>query len=428
MNSLERFFHSSYGQSANTELSRFRQEFFLLAQSQGLPSRKNELWKYTPLAALRDFEFKTSTPSSFSAKDWIGKNIPLQKGLVVLVDGVLQEELSQLPHGIGVNFETIESRLEKKFNETKAVLSSIQSDYLSSLNNAFIKNGVVLEITDGCDECVELNIVSLITEASTAAPLFLRHLFLLGPSAKAKVFVSTISVTDAPSVAQSITQVSLAEGASLEMVILKDLSAGAIDISALKASVKTGATFKGTHLALGGQLNRNSFDVRLEEKSSTDLKGLTIARDRHVVDNQTDVQHLGPSCFSRQLFKGILAGEARSIYGGRVFIDKKAQQTDSDQLSTHLLFSEKAEVNTKPQLEVYADDVKATHGAAIGQIDDDQLFYLQSRGVPKKEAARLLSQAFVNDVTMNYSNDEMFVPISKRVQSAFENFVSGGDI
>jgi Fe-S cluster assembly protein SufD len=199
--------------------------------------------------------------------------------------------------------------------------------------------------------------------------------------------------------ANAVTEIALAEHAVVDHVKVQEESKEALHVANTQITMAARSAFTTHYLSLGGALVRNEVRVRFDgEHSEATVNGLYLAAAKQHIDNFTVIDHAQPNCASHELYKGILDGSSHGVFNGKIFVRKDAQKTDAKQTNKVLLLSDDATINTKPQLEIFADDVKCTHGATIGQLDAAQLFYLQSRGIPLDAARRLLTFAFANDI------------------------------
>ena len=235
-----------------------------------------------------------------------------------------------------------------------------------------------------------------------------RILIEAGAQSQASVIVSFVGADDTVYLTNAVTQVRLDEGAVLELVVDQRESAAAYHVHHLHAHCAAASILHSRAVSLGGRLVRNDLAAVLGgEGAHATLDGVYVADGQQLVDNHTSIDHALPHCTSHELYKGILAGSAKAVFNGRILVRPDAQKTDAKQTNRALLLSDAAQVNSNPQLEIFADDVKCTHGAAVGQLDEDALFYLQARGLPRDEARDLLLHAFAGEVLGEISSTEL---------------------
>ncbi len=289
-------------------------------------------------------------------------------------------------------------------NEVTAVPASLaqidveQDSVFTALNTSFLNDGAFVEIPNSKVVQTPIEIVFIATTA-TDKPVLLnpRVLIIVGKNAQATVVEQYIG--EGSYLTNAVTEVALGEGATLDHVKLQQESSTAYHIASTQVVMAARSNFTTHYLALGGALVRNEVRVRFDgEHAEATVNGLYLGSGKQHLDNFTVIDHAQPNCASHELYKGILNDRAHGVFNGKILVRKDAQKTDAKQTNKVLLLSDDATINTKPQLEIVADDVKCTHGATIGQLDAMQLFYLQSRGIPLEQARRLLTFAFANDI------------------------------
>ncbi|MSQ97030.1 MAG: Fe-S cluster assembly protein SufD [Gemmataceae bacterium] len=298
-----------------------------------------------------------------------------------------------------------------------ALLAQIAADKdnaFTAMNTSFLCDGAYVVISDG--QVVEQPIEIVYLSRSTDKPIVShpRTLIVVGKNAQATVVERYQG--DGAYFTNAVTEISLAEGAVLDHVKLQQESLQAYHIANTQIVQGARSTFTSHYLSLGGALVRNEVRVRFDgEHAESTVNGLYLASGKQHMDNFTVIDHAQPNCASHELYKGILDERAHGVFNGKIFVRKDAQKTDAKQTNKVLLLSDDATINTKPQLEIFADDVKCTHGATIGQLDATQLFYLQSRGIPLDAARRLLTFAFANDVVNRVKIEAIRAELEERI-------------
>ena len=276
-------------------------------------------------------------------------------------------------------------------------IASDKDNLFAALNTCFLSDGGYLVIPDGL--VVERPIVIYYLSQAGAKPTISnpRTLIVVGKNAQATIVERYIG--EGSYFTNAVTEVAVGEGAVVDHVKLQQESTSAYHIANTQIVMARRSNFTTHYLALGGALVRNETRVRFDgEHAEATVNGLYLGAGKQHIDNFTVIDHAQPNCASHELYKGILNDRAHGVFNGKIFVRKDAQKTDAKQTNKVLLLSDDATINTKPQLEIFADDVKCTHGATIGQLDANQLFYLQSRGIPLEQARRLLTFAFANDI------------------------------
>ncbi|MDX1648662.1 MAG: Fe-S cluster assembly protein SufD [Myxococcota bacterium] len=386
-------------------LERLRREGREAFAARGLPHSKLEEWRYTNLEALArvPFEAPPEGPAGVDRAAVERLSFPVFAcSLYVFVNGRFAPELSS-PRALagGVRAESLAglgadaARLEGSLGG----LCDPKEHPFAALNTAFLEDGAVLELPRGAqlDQAVHLVFV---TSAQAPVATHPRVLVRAGAGSRATVIQDHVSLCgDAEHLTNAVTEVELEADASLDLVLLEREAAPCFLVSNLACRQARDSRFTAHTVTLGGRLVRNDASVLLaEEGAECALRGLFVGADRDVLDNHTLVDHAVPHGTSHELYKGILGGRSRGVFRGRVRVRPDAQKTVADQSNPNLLLADGAEIDTKPQLEIHADDVKCSHGSAIGRIEPDALFYLRTRGIPEPLARRLLTEGFAWEI------------------------------
>ncbi len=360
----------------------------------GFPAAKDEDWKYTNLRALATKAFSFGEVS-----EGIGElgSSEVDSYRLVFVNGQLNAAASSfdgLPSG--AICKPMSQALAENSDAVTAHLGQIQPEApnsFASLNMGLFRDGVFIQLGNGVelDKPIELIFIGL-GDQTLSLP---RNLLVLGQGAKAQVIERYRGEADSTALSNSATEIALADAAELDYYLIQTQGKKATHIGATWVQQSQNSRFSGYAISLGGQLIRNELLVSLSgEGAHADCLGLFVGAGRQHIDNHTTIRHAAPNCTSRELYKGILDDRSRGVFHGRIVVERDAQLTASEQENQNLLLSRDAEIDTKPQLEIYADDVKCSHGATVGQLDKKQIFYLQSRGISQPQAEQLLTYAF----------------------------------
>jgi len=371
----------------------------------GLPSRRQEAWRHTSLKPLEGLSFHL--PSGEATVDRgeleLLSSPVFACSLFVFVDGHHRHDLST-PHAFAGDLR-VESLRDVRASGAEALpselgtLTDLKAHPFAALNTALLDDGALVSIPAATQ--VEHVIHLVFVSTGAAAPLSTPRVWIeAGPGSHAVVLQDHVVVGgEGPRLTSAVTEVTLGEGAHLELVLLQRESDATLHVSNLEVRQARDSRMGSHTLTLGGRLVRNDLRTLLVgEGAETRLHGLFLGSGEGVVDNHTLVDHAVPHCSSQELYKGILAGRSRGIFRGRVLVRPDAQQTDARQSNPNLLLDYGAEIDTQPQLEIHADDVKCSHGSAIGRLDEDALFYLRSRGIDMAMAQRLLTRGFAAEV------------------------------
>ena len=368
----------------------------------GFPSVRNEEWKYTNLAALAKENFVPATRSE-EPLDVNGFAYPeTASAHLVVVDGFLREDLSVKTGLEGVVATDLfsaasDARYNKLVRKYLARNAGYDSNGLTALNTALLQSGVFLLIPKNVKLETPLQI-TYVADAKNSAS-FPRALIVVEENSSATVIENFVSNNGGRYFTNSIAEIIVKEGAQLHHYRLQRESKQAFHTATTAAELGRSSRYDTTSINLGGQLSRHDVSVVMDhEGAETSVDGLyMVGSDQHT-DTHSVIDHRQPHCTSHQLYKGILDGNGRAVFNGIVFVREGAQKTDAMQTNKNLLLSDKARVDTKPQLEIFADDVKCAHGAAVGQIDPDELFYLETRGINPELGRNLLTYGFAEEV------------------------------
>jgi len=393
--------------AGETSLTNMRANAMGKFMATGLPGPKVEEWKYTNLTFLvqflanENFEFVKSDDYSAEVKALFDKAYieGITGPVVVFVNGHFHSTLSSCPDEDGVKFSLFSENPEAL---RQSLADSQESTALNNLNRAMTTDGYHLEISAGGNLSQPIQIIHMATSGTDGQSLRTRGKISLGNGARAKVIESFIGPDEQRYWTHMISDVDLAKAAELSYFQFQLQGKQAIHMTELHSTVAEKAKFNGMNLQLGAEVSRseimNSFTG---EYAEIELRGAYLGRVKQSHDIFTRISHDKPHCQSNQLFRGVLDEGGTSAFQGKVIVARDAQKTNADQSNKNLLLSRKAEANAKPELLIYADDVKCTHGATVGEIDSEQLFYLKSRGMDETTAKGLLVEAFVAEVFAN---------------------------
>ena len=404
------------GEKSPGWVARLREEGLTRFRKTGIPTVKDEEWKYTNLSALAGHRYTPAGKSALSPaqrKDVRARYCGEADVNIVFVNGTPDKELSNFGKPpTGVEIMTLSDAL----TNNAAAVQEIWAHYdpqkdsaFVALNKALTREGIYIHIKDKIIANQLVHILH-VTQADGEQIATFPHAFIrLGKSSEASILETHVGLNDENIyLADPLTDVFLEENATLHYSKAQKESLRAYHVGTTRVWQKRDSTFNGFSLAAGASIARNNLDVVINgEGAAAFLNGLySVYKDQHV-DNHTSVDHRVPNATSNQLYKGVLNDAARAVFNGKIFVQPIAQQTNSYQLNKNLVLGKECQVDTKPQLEIFADDVKCTHGATIGQLNEDEIFYLQARGVPRKIAARLLTQGFVDDILNRLTRDSV---------------------
>ena len=404
----------------HSELHEVRTSAIKNFENKGFPTKKEEAWKYTSLNAILKNDFsvfpKKENDIDFKeVKKYFLNDVDTYK--VVFIDGIFSSFLYCTTHD-GLDVCLMASALNKP--KYKMIIDTYfnkianTDDSLTSLNTAFANEGAYINIPKSKVAEKPIEIIYFSTGNEAALMVQPRNLIVVGENAHVQIIERHQSLNSNPVLTNSVTEVFAQKRAIVDYYKVQNdvLTANLIDNTYI--AQKQESRVMVHTFSFGGNITRNNLNFFHQgERIDSTLKGITIIGDKQHVDHYTLVQHATPNCESHQNYKTILDGQATGVFNGKIFVEKEAQKTNAFQQNNNILLSDKATINAKPQLEIFADDVKCSHGCTIGQLDENAMFYMQQRGIPKKEAKALLMYAFTSEVTSSIKIPELRVKIAK---------------
>ncbi len=367
-----------------------------------LPTKRDEAWRYAPHRTLAELSFGPPNGSIASVPAGLLDDIPVLDGLcVVVVNGIVDVGRSRL-HSL-VRGVTVSSRAAALATDRAASTPGDETpsptDAYVVLNAAYGVDGALIEIEPGVVLDEPIHVVDISIPDHLGGASCARTHIHLGAGSSATVVETRISAGSGFGGSNVCTLVSLDDGAELEHVVLQDLPSSQVHLGRVEVDQATRSTFRARSFNTGGAYGRLEYHVVLRgPEASADLAGLYLGSGEQVLDQQVTVVHAAENCVSRQAFRGVLDDESTGVFNGGIDVRPGADGTDASQSNDNLLLSVRAEANTQPRLEILADEVSCTHGATVGRLDDDALYYLRSRGVRAEGARRLLIDGFANQI------------------------------
>ncbi|NER17043.1 Fe-S cluster assembly protein SufD [Spongiivirga citrea] len=373
-------------------------------EEEGFPNKKQEAWKYTSLNSLLKHDYsvfpkKDSAVAYADVKRYFLHDIDTYK--IVFVDGIYSSHLSETTHD-GIDVCLMSSALTKDMY--RPIIDNYfdkiaEKDGLSSLNTAFSKEGAYIYIPKNKLANKPIEVVFFSTGNESSLMLQPRNLIVVEENSQVQIIERHQSLTDNPVLTNSVTEIFADKRAIVDYYKIQNDNSNASLIDNTYIEQQRESNCSVHTFSFGGNLTRNNLNFYQKgEHIDSTLKGVTIIKGKQHVDHNTLVHHIEPNCESHQDYKGIFADRSTGVFNGKVVVEKEAQKTNAFQANNNILIDDKASINTKPQLEIFADDVKCSHGCTIGQLDDSALFYMKTRGIPEKEARALLMYAFSNNV------------------------------
>ena len=407
------------GIDINTDVHEIRTEALENFEKLGFPSKKLEAWKYTSLNAVLKNDFsifpdKEVTVDLADVKKYFIHDIDSYK--VVFIDGKYSSFLSETTHD-GIDVCLMSAALTK--SKYKIIVENYfnkvaKQDNLTSLNTAFATEGVYIHIPRNTEVEKPIQIINFTTGSEAATMLQPRNLIVVEQNAHVQIIERHQSLTSNPVLTNAVTEVFAAKDATVDIYKIQNDVENASLVDNCFIEQKSNSIVSVHTFSFGGNITRNNLNFyQRGEHIDSILKGITIIEGKQHIDHHTLVHHIEPNCESHQDYKGIYDERSTGVFNGKVIVNKEAQKTNASQKNNNVLVSDKATINAKPQLEIFADDVKCSHGCTIGQLDDDALFYMQQRGIPEKEGKALLMYAFANTVLESVKIPEVKSRITK---------------
>lgn len=366
----------------------------------GFPTTRDEEWKFTNIAPIAQIDWHRAPEMSSEAisPKIASELISSTRIKAVIVNGRVSKALSTLdglPAGV-----TVSTKQEAWDTLPAHEGPSLKSDHpFVLLNTAFFEDGLFIHIAPNTVLADPIYIECVAQPGTEATMISPRVFVVVGEQARVSLVETYSGPEGQPVLTNAVTEVLLGPGAVVDHVKVQQEASTTFHMASTFVHLHRASTFTSQAITFGGRIARNDISATLAgEGAECTLNGLYVADGDTLVDTHTTIDHAQPHCPSHEVYKGILAGKAKGVFNGKIIVRPDAQKTDAKQTNKALLLSPDATINTKPQLEIFADDVKCTHGATIGQLDDDQLFYLRARGIHKADARNILIHAFASDV------------------------------
>ena len=405
----------------DTYVHNIRSKAIKTFENQGFPTKKDEAWKYTSLNKILKEDYSVFSKEEHAlehsdVKKYFIHDIDSYK--IIFIDGKYSSHLSETTHD-GMDICLMSAALSKP--KYRLVIENYfnkiaKDDSLVALNTAFSKEGAYINIPKGKLVEKPIQVIHFSTGNEAALMFQPRNLIVVGENSHVQIIERHQSLTSNPVLTNSVTEIFANKRAIVDYYKVQndEQNASLIDNTYISQKQQSHASLHT--FSFGGKLTRNNLNFfQNGEYIDSTLKGVTIIGDKQHVDHNTLVHHIEPNCESHQDYKGIFGDSSTGVFNGKVVVEKEAQKTNAFQANNNILISDKSSINTKPQLEIFADDVKCSHGCTIGQLDESAMFYLRSRGIPEKEAKALLMYAFANNVLESVKIPELKKRINKLI-------------
>lgn len=371
----------------------------------GIPTNKDEFWKYSDPSVILNLDFEFNDTGSTDEDDYD----------VVLVNGKIVKSVNNCKTGT-----IADGLLEGYLDEN--ILGYKENPFMN-LNNAFAINGCYIILEPNTKN--EMRILNLITNEGRQQAVYPKFAIVAGKNSNSSIFEEIRIIGKGCNFVNSVMDFIIEDGAILEHTILDDFAEDTYHIANIWVKQGKDSNFISHNFSAGKRLARRDFNVELlETGANCELNGVYLVDGDNHIDHHTTIEHKKSNCTSNEHYKGILDGNSRGIFNGRIHVHPDAQKTDAIQNNQNLLLSDNAIIHTKPELEIYADDVKCTHGATVGQLDDKAMFYLRTRGINKKDARKLLMRAYVGEIIGKINNKKIR---TEMMETVLERLPKGGE-
>ena len=416
-------FEASLNGQSNNGMHSVRQDALAYINENGFPSRKYEEWKYTnPASILRhEYEQAIARPAEIPDPSLLKELITDDEAsTLVLVNGRFVHQLSKVKTALngfyaGSFADAYKSHgeiIEKHFGQ----LAKIQKGAFVAMNTAFTFDGVFIFVPDGTEISETVRVISIADARNGTYMSQPRNMFIVGSNARIRISEEFYTLGSNPSLTNLVTEIFCAERSTLEHYKVQNDGISANHVGNTCIRQEANSHYTNTTVTWGGSIIRNNLQAEYAgSNTECHFYGLYLLRDKQHADNHTLADHAMPNCYSNELYKGILADKSTGVFNGRILVRQDAQKTNAYQSNNCILLSEDAMNYSKPQLEIFADDVKCSHGATTGQLSEQELFYLRSRGIDKEFARTMLLQAFAGDVIDTVKDDHLRVKLEQKL-------------
>jgi len=426
------FFHEDGGPKF---IDTIRREALHRFEELGFPTLKHEDWKYTSLAGLLKMDWQEYPENDYSEIKQVDIQHFLVPGLccdyLIFVNGKYVKHLSKVHENTnGVIIESFADAqnldndiIEKHFSK----YAHYQNNAFVALNTALAFDGAFVYLPKGVQHTHTIQLVNITGYGQAECFSNTRNLIIIEEGAKAEIVENTISFSALASFNTIVSELVVSKKAQLNYYKSQSENESAYQVNFTQIDQEKDSLCNTYTSCLGGKFLRNDLNFLLNDSHcESHMFGLYIGNKQQLIDNHTFVDHANPDCFSNEFYKGIIANQAVAVFNGKIIVRPDAQKTNAYQSNKNILLSDEGRINTKPQLEIFADDVKCSHGATTGQLDDEALFYLRSRGIGEEKARAMLTLAFAEDVLENIKQPEIKVWIEEQVEAKLKTIAGNG--
>ena len=387
-----------------------REKSFEILNETAFPTTKTEAWKYTRTTRISNGTFQLVKPEINSVSDYLIEG--LHGNILVFVNGFYQAELSIIKDTKGLLVSPLTKTSQEWINAHSNQQVQLEGEVFNALNTAFTTDGVSIEIAKNA--IIEEPIQLIYVTTGTAVLSSVRNILVANENSDATVVMGYYGEQADSNFTNVVTEIKVKQNASLSIHKIQHENNTNFHINTETVSQDRDSRFSLSTSTFSGAIVRNNVYVHVDgENAETNLYGLYLTDEKQLVDNHTVIDHKVPNCNSNELYKGVLDGQSTGVFNGKVFVREQAQKINAFQSNGNVLLSDNASMNSKPELEIYADDVKCSHGSTTGQIDEEAIFYLRARGISEKSAKSLMINGFVGEVVEQISNEIIREHITK---------------
>ncbi len=383
------------------------------------PTSKTEYWKYTRVGKIVNNTYTLGQPEKIDVSNFLIPNLDAQ--VLVIINGHVVADLSDFTSVDGVTLTSLSHAKKQNFEGLKKHFNQFTQDkkeIFLAFNNAFHTDGIYLEVAKNKIVEKPLHIINITTGNNTIS--LSRNLFVANAGSQVKIIESFVNVGGEKNFNNHVSELIVAENAFMEYNKIQDKKETNFSVATEQVYQEANSNFTINTATFNGALVRNNLNIEVDASNcETNLNGLYLGKNKDHIDNHTVVDHKKPHCNSNEVYKGILDDESTGVFNGKVFVRQDAQITNAFQQNNNILLTDNATANSKPELEIYADDVKCSHGSTTGQIDEEAIFYLQSRGISKKGALKLMINAFAKDALERISIEALQAYIDDKIEERF---------
>jgi Fe-S cluster assembly protein SufD len=421
-------FEQSLNGAKSTSVHAIRRDAMHRFVELGFPTTRQEEWRFTNILPITKIEFQPILQYEMNGVTKTDiQPYTLENALrLVFIDGMFSQELSDISSfSVGVTAGSLTEILKINPDIIQSHINNMvmgEENAFTMLNSAFLWDGAFISVPRGVvlEHPIQLLFIATNREQMFAAQP--RILIVAGIDSQFKVVETYVGLAQNTYLTNTVTEIALGDNSIIEHDKFQAESVNAYHIGTTHVQMNAASRYTSNVISLGGSIVRNNITARFDaEGAECILNGLSLGKGTQVVDNHTVIDHAMPHCSSHELYKSILDGASKGVFNGKVFVRKDAQKTDAKQTNKTLLLSDDATMNTKPQLEIFADDVKCTHGATIGQLDDEQIFYLRTRGIGLDAARDVLTSAFARDVVDRITIEQVRLQVERMIHDRLQN-------